>query len=199
MLAAPVPTPGLSCSLHSAACPGWLRGGLARVSAVPPRWSRWRGGRLPGSWVALVACHGLDPLWSSPVGPRGQASTAARCCLPPPERRRLPQVNFRGSIPRPAHSLSTLHVDGRPATRKTRFRQVASLRRAGSACGAPSEVSWPSHLPPRPGFAGRTQVSSIAIWDVDRQRIVPVSILQPRGSRTRHRDLGVPPKARNGK
>jgi hypothetical protein len=38
---------------------------------------------------------------------------------------------FRGSIARPGHSLSTLRSESRPSPRKTRFRLLAKLCRAG--------------------------------------------------------------------
>src|SRR5712691_6904600 len=67
---------------------------------------------------------------------------------------------LRGSITRPAHSLSTLRHHGRPWPRKTRFRLLAKLCRAALA------TRWvplqgfrvlPSH-PPCPGFAWRTTI-----------------------------------------
>ena len=49
------------------------------------------------------------PRSSTPAESLRSATTARRCCLPPLQRRRPPQsVQFRGSITRPAHSLSTL-------------------------------------------------------------------------------------------
>ena len=43
----------------------------------------------------------------------------------------LQRSRFRSSITQPASPLSTLHVLGYPRPRKTRFRPVASLSRAG--------------------------------------------------------------------
>ena len=49
------------------------------------------------------------PCSSTPAGPLRSATAALWCCLPPFGRRRLPRLSaFRGSITRPAHSLSTL-------------------------------------------------------------------------------------------
>jgi hypothetical protein len=49
------------------------------------------------------------PCSSTPAGPLRSATAALRYCLPPLQRRRLPRsVQFRSSITRPAHSLSTL-------------------------------------------------------------------------------------------
>src|SRR5664280_550369 len=51
----------------------------------------------------------------TPAGPRRQATSTLRCCLPPSVRRRLPQLcEFRGSLTRPTHSLSTLHRSSYP-------------------------------------------------------------------------------------
>src|ERR1700679_683239 len=46
-------------------------------------------------------------------------------------RRRLPRRIFRGSIARHWDSLSTLRSEGHPSPRKTRFRLLAKLCRAG--------------------------------------------------------------------
>ena len=66
------------------------------------------------------------------------ARSGRRCCLPPCQRRRHPRVDFRGSITRPMRSLSTLHGDGHPPPRKTRFRLGTSLGRAGLYLQGPS-------------------------------------------------------------
>jgi hypothetical protein len=66
------------------------------------------------------------------------AHSGRRCCLPPCQRRRHPRVDFRGSITRPVRSLSTLHDDGHPPPRKTRFRLGTSLGRAGRHLQGPS-------------------------------------------------------------
>jgi len=67
---------------------------------------------------------------------------------------------FRGSITRPAHSLSTLRHHGRPWPRKTRFRLLAKLCRAGLVTRWVPVQGFrvlPSH-PPCPGFAWRTTI-----------------------------------------
>lgn len=59
--------------------------------------------------------HLYMPCSSTPAGSPRQAFAAIRCCLPPIEQRRHPQFSqFRGSITRPAHSLSTLRRMGFP-------------------------------------------------------------------------------------
>jgi hypothetical protein len=69
--------------------------------------------------------------------------------------------SFRSSMTRPACSLSTLRRQGRPLSRrKTRFRLVAHLGRAGlEPAGSLHEVSAVSSTwrPPHPGFAWRTE------------------------------------------
>ena len=65
---------------------------------------------------------------------------------------------LRGSITRPAHSLSTLRHQGHPWPRKTRFRLLASFAgRDWLPAGFPRKVSElvTSH-PPCPGLAWRT-------------------------------------------
>lgn len=98
--------------------------------------------------------HPYMPCSSTPAGSPRQALAAIRCCLPPIEQRRHPRLSqFRGSITRPAHSLSTLRSMGYPIPRKTRFRLVASLCRVGfSPTGSLCKVSEqppfrPSQLP----------------------------------------------------
>jgi len=55
------------------------------------------------------------PCSSTPAGPLRSATAAHWCCLPLFGRRRLPRLSaFRGSITRPAHSLSTLRRVGCP-------------------------------------------------------------------------------------
>ncbi len=55
------------------------------------------------------------PCSSTPAGPLRSATAAHWCCLPPFGQRRLPRLfAFRGSITRPAHSLSTLRRVGCP-------------------------------------------------------------------------------------
>jgi hypothetical protein len=86
-------------------------------------------------------------------------SSARRCCLPSPLRRRLlPLLALRGSIARLVRSLSTLRRPGRPRSRrKTRFRLVAHLGRSGfQPAGFHREVSmvFSTSRSPHPGFPG---------------------------------------------
>jgi hypothetical protein len=71
------------------------------------------------------------PCSPTPAGPGmpGHCGMSAR----PPRltRTRAPAMIFRGSIARPGHSLSTLRSESRPSPRKTRFRLLAKLCRAG--------------------------------------------------------------------
>jgi len=85
------------------------------------------------------------PRSRTPAGTPHQASTVQRYCLPVFRHRRHPQCRgFRGSITQPGHSLSTLHHSSYPLQRKTRFRLVANLYRAGStARWVPLAISWP--------------------------------------------------------
>ncbi len=121
---------------------------LALLLSLPPPASATHGG--PGFWSAGsptgILRYGDDrisrvPVRSSrcmpcslqtPVGPKCQAIRHSRCCLPPLTRRRLPPLVDFGA---PSHGLH--HRCLRFATavtrtsRKTRFRAVASLTRAG--------------------------------------------------------------------
>lgn len=100
-------------------------GGNVRVSQVP---------RGP------PACMPCSP---TPVGPSDPAISILRYCLPLIQRRRLPRfAHFRGSITRPAGSLSTLRRVGHPSPRKTRFWLLASFARRGwLPAGSHCEVS----------------------------------------------------------
>ncbi len=69
----------------------------------------WKRQGLPGSWGTRM----YVPCSPTPAGPPRQAIAACWCCLPHFQRRRLPRTRcFRGSITRPAHSLSTLRSGG---------------------------------------------------------------------------------------
>jgi hypothetical protein len=77
--------------------------------------------------------RGHRPCSSTPVGsiPRFGPS-AARSTRPPLlTRTKAPTPSFRGSIARPLTSLSTLRRGGYPPPRKTRFRLLVRLYRAG--------------------------------------------------------------------
>ena len=65
--------------------------------------------RVPGRSPRYMPCS-----HQTPAGPERQAIQRPRCCLPLLTRRRLPQFGFRGSITRPASSLSTLRSPGYP-------------------------------------------------------------------------------------
>lgn len=73
-----------------------------------------------------------DVPWSStPARPSCSATPARRCCLPRCPRRRLSRCTFRGSIPRPAPSLSTLRRAGHPATTQDSLPAAGLRYRAG--------------------------------------------------------------------
>jgi len=101
----------------------------------------------------------LDMPWSrTPAELPHQAIAVLPYCLPHLRQRRPPRSTFRGSIPRPAHSLCTLHQTGRPVQRNTRFQLLAKLCWVGFAYPQGSNERFPasSRLPPFPGFAWRT-------------------------------------------
>ena len=125
----PVPSSCSFCSLPLPAStthngPGcWSPGFPNRVF----RYGNNRISRVPGRSSRYMPCS-----HQTPAGPERQAIQRPRCCLPLQTRRRLPQFGFRGSITRPTSSLSTLRSPGYPGKpRKTRFRAVANLTRAG--------------------------------------------------------------------
>ena len=80
-------------------------------------------------------------------------------------------ASLRGTDPRPGervtpqepgHSLYTLHHSSRPLQRKTRFRLVASLYRAGSAARwVPLAISWP--LPCHQSQATRLRLALLKV------------------------------------
>ncbi len=85
------------------AAQGW--GFLLFAPVAPTRLIERKRPDLPGSWGTRTHV----PCSPTPVGSPRQALTTLRYCLPPFVQRRLPQNRFlRGSITRPAHSLSTL-------------------------------------------------------------------------------------------
>src|SRR5215813_8866923 len=105
------------------------RGHGELVFRFPSRRCRWRRQGLSGSRATLVS---LRPV----LGPRqdrnapGHRGASARpplgtTTVAPATKR------FRGSIARLEDSLSTLRSGGRPPPRKTRFRLLAKLCRAG--------------------------------------------------------------------
>ena len=138
---------------------------LALYGAVSPNGEGGRISQVPGK--PLRTCPGLRPRWVVASGPaRGGypgSLLARRYCLPLCGWRRLPpHPPFRGSIPRPARSLSTLHVAGYPTPRKTRFRLVGQPCRSGLSL-ADFHVRFlflqvSTWHPPHPGFSWRTHI-----------------------------------------
>jgi hypothetical protein len=96
-----------------------------------------RASQVPGD-LLLVTCPGLRPRWDL----RARPSSALRCCFPLCVRRQLPQLTFRGSIPRPASSLSTLRSLGYPRSTQDSLPAGGLLCRAGfEPAGVLREVS----------------------------------------------------------
>ena len=118
--------------------------------------STWNRQGLPGSWGSLCGRAPLsDPgetRWSGQLRPSGAAfrsleRVGSRDC-----------VVFRGSITRPAHSLSTLRRQGCPVTAQDSLPAGGLLCRAGfEPAELLREVSAVTSLPPHPGLAWRTQ------------------------------------------
>ena len=102
-----------------------------------------------------------DVSWSStPARPSCSATAARRCCLPRCPRPRLSRCTFRGSIPRPAPSLSTLRRVGRPTTTQDSLPAAGQRFRAGLGTRwAPTRGFNSSYLP-HPGFSWRTDSSA---------------------------------------
>ena len=102
----------------------------------------------------MHACPALRPRRNL----RAKTCQARRCCLPCHPRRRLPGRVFRGSITRPAGSLSTLRSAGHPDTAQDSLPAGGHLCRAGLITRwVPNEVSRyvRSSLPPHPGLTWR--------------------------------------------
>src|SRR5438445_2891394 len=115
-------------SLPSAAERSHRRPGASftRLSLVPVTARRRQA--LPGSWgTPLCTCPALRPRWDLHARPSRRFGAAFRHYY----RVGSHHYHFRGSIARPAHSLSTLRNQGHPCPRKTRFRPLARLCRAG--------------------------------------------------------------------
>ena len=121
-----------------------------------PNWvllRRWQD--LPGSWgTPMHTCPALRPRWNPEVWPLQ---------LPDAAFRHLESVGFhiclfRGSITRPACSLSTLRSRGHPRTTQD------SVPAAGQLCRGRLVTPWAptqgfslvTSPPPRPSFAWRT-------------------------------------------
>ena len=98
------------------------------------------------------------PRSSTPAGLVHQAPTVHSCCLPSARLRRHPPLRrFRGSITRPARSLSTLRPSARAPTRKTRFRLVANLCRVGLI------THWVPHAISRPLPCSRSHATRLRL------------------------------------
>src|ERR1051325_7985272 len=124
--AAPTPIVRRVLSSHQLSLP---RFGFPCSALTAFRRRRWV---LPGSWKALAYVPRFyDPggIASSLVIRDVALLSTWRCCLPPKRRRRLPRPSdSRGSITRPARSLSTLRRQGHPLSRrKTRSRVVTTF------------------------------------------------------------------------
>jgi hypothetical protein len=117
-----------ACLLRSRVGQHSLRRARVLVTRLPYRLSRTEmtgSPRFLGRPLCMPCSH------QTPAGPSRQAIRRSRCCLPLLTRRRLPRSRFRGSITRPA-SLAVYASQRRlPEPRKTRFRLVATLGRAG--------------------------------------------------------------------
>src|SRR6516165_6741639 len=103
-------------------------------------WSFWVG-QLPAP-VSGSEAAGSPRFLGNLAVPKALLSDPGRIAVPKPIRgsdtapvsskAEAPTTSyFRGSIAQPWHSLSTLRPDGRPIGRKTRFRLLARLYRAG--------------------------------------------------------------------
>ena len=75
----------------------------------------------------LSACPALRPRWNSGT----LAAKYPEYCLPLVERRRLPQLRFRGSITRPTDFLCTLRSSGCPNTTQHSVPAANTLGRVG--------------------------------------------------------------------
>jgi hypothetical protein len=83
------------------------------------------------------------PCSPTPAGPNTPGHCGVSTWSPPLTRTRTPARNFRGSITRPWHSLSTLRSEGHPSPRKTRFRLLGQALPGGirSPAGFQRKVS----------------------------------------------------------
>jgi hypothetical protein len=100
------------------------------------------------------------PCSPTPAGPCTPGHSGVSAWSPRLTRARTPADSFRGSIARPGHSLSTLRSEGHPSPRKTRFRLLAKLCRAGFVHPQGSDERFPSFesLPPFLSFPGAMSV-----------------------------------------
>ena len=100
------------------------------------------------------------PCSPTPAGPNTPGHYDVSAWSPRLTSTRAPARNFRGSITRPWHSLSTLRGEGHPSPRKTRFRLPARLCRAGFVHPQGSIERFPSFesLPPLLSFPGAMSI-----------------------------------------
>src|SRR5271157_2130382 len=173
-----------------------LRIHLELVSRDSNRQSRRKRQGLSGSRATLVS---LRPV----LGPRYDRSTPGHCgasARPPlvtttvaPASRR-----FRGSIARHWDSLSTLRNGGRPPPRKTRFRLLAKLCRAGFVNPQGCNERFPtSSLFPR-SRAYLTLCHLSPPFTTDRCEMVENRRHRPRRSSSAHRASFPEPHATTG-
>jgi hypothetical protein len=122
--------------------------------------------RFPGTPPVPWPC---SPTPAGPITP-GHHGVSARSPLL--TRTRTPAMIFRGSIARPGHSLSTLRSEGRPSPRKTRFRLLAKLCRAGFVYPQGSIERFLSFesLPPFLSFPGAMAV----VFSGGKRQLTPV-------------------------
>jgi len=149
----------LTCSLPSTAKRHRRRPGVFLSPVTPRSGSLRRRQGLPGSWgTPLCTCPALRPRWDLRARPSRRFGAAFRYFHHVGSH----DHPFRGSITRPAHSLSTLRRHGLPEPRKTRFRLLASF--AGRDClpaGFQTEFqSLVTSHPPCPGFSWRTKIGA---------------------------------------
>ena len=117
---------------------------LVRSRRQPNAPPQARGFRLPGDPSFRVLCGGgrasqvpgepqcVHALLSDPGGTSAPGHLGASVLPSAIFKTSAPTTRtFRGSITRPAHSLSTLRHHGLPCQRKTRFQPLAKLCRAG--------------------------------------------------------------------
>ena len=95
------------------------------------------------------------PCSPTPAGPNTPGHCGVSAWSPRLTSTRTPARSFRGSIARPGHSLSTLRSEDHYSPRKTRFRLLAKLCRAGFVHPQGSDERFPSFesLPPFQSFA----------------------------------------------
>ena len=95
---------------------------------------------------------------------------------------------FRGSVTRPARSLSTLRRRGHPTSTQDSLPAAGQLCRAGLATRRVPMRGFKSSYPPRPGFAWRNERLQFGYWDapdflVDRPTWLGTGVsIGPRGA-----------------